>query len=205
MRLAALFALVASLIVTRPVLLVVRHPAGDPLEGITLRIAEWGQPDLIHARCTTDSQGQCALDLTPGAYSLVFESGPDGQLFIPADQQNAGPPAALEGLPGGFGIQVEPGTEVAIFLFVVDTTGGDELVPLWDMAATASDSPAPYRTPGGQDVVSVTSFPATPIPQAADPAPAPGQNDLLVRLVLIVAIGLAAFLAWQAVVPRREG
>lgn len=127
---------------SQPLVIVVRDGQGNPLAGVTLRLLRTGPPHEPFDNCVTDEQGQCRLQVPPGAYIVQFDGGWRGQMFVPAAEQNAG---ALEdaGATGGFGIYVEPATVEQIVTFVVGQRDG-QLVPLWDMSRDPALPPQPF-------------------------------------------------------------
>ncbi len=128
---------------SQPLVIVVRDGQGNPLAGVTLRLLRTGPPHEPFDNCVTDEQGQCRLQVPPGAYIVQFDGGWRGQMFVPAAEQNAG---ALEdggATGGGFGIYVEPASVEQIVTFVVGQRDG-LLIPLWDMSRDPTLPPQPF-------------------------------------------------------------
>lgn len=128
---------------SQPLVIVVRDGQGSPLAGITLVMLRTGPPHESFDNCVTDSEGQCRLQIPPGAYIVQFDGGWRGQMFVPVGQQNGG---ALEdggATGGGFGIYVEPASVEQIVTFVVGQRDG-QLIPLWDMSRDPAAPPQPF-------------------------------------------------------------
>ena len=128
---------------SQPLVIVVRDGQGNPLVGVSLVLLRTGPPHEPFDNCVTDGEGQCRLQIPPGAYIVQFSGGWRGQMFVPADQQNGGSLEDGGAVGGGFGVYVEPANVKQIVTFAVGQRDG-LLIPLWDMSRDPSLPPQPF-------------------------------------------------------------
>jgi hypothetical protein len=129
---------------SQPLVIVVRDGAGNPLQGVPLVLYVSGPPHQEFDNCVTDELGECSLIIAPGAYIVTFTQGWRGHEFIPVEEQNGG--SVTDGGIGGFGIYLEPSSEVQFVTFVIGQRDG-QLIPLWDMSRDPAAVPQPFAYP----------------------------------------------------------